>query len=122
MKTLWFGYLNAGDKSSAIIKDSSLNTGNAATLYLYNHSQESIREYQRAIVEPKLRELKDGEANATEMEKAYKKIKAEFVPRGGRLSKLATQAAAPPPKPEPEEDEPELDEEDFDDDLDMDDD
>lgn len=119
-KSLWFGYLNAGSKSSAIIKDASISTGNHKTLYLYNHARDSILEYQREIVEPKLRELKDGEADVKEMKKAYKKAQADFTPKGGRTTRAAEQAPPPPkaePKPEPETEEPELDvelEEDFD--------
>jgi hypothetical protein len=118
-KSLWFGYLNAGSKSSAIIKDSSLSTGNSKTLYLYNHARDSILEYQREIVEPKLRELKDGEADVGEMQKAYKKIRSDFTPKGGRITRDVEKVAAPPPpKPEPVEAEPEIDVE-LDDDLDV---
>lgn len=117
-KSLWLGYLDAGAKSSAIIVDPMLTTGNNGTLYLYNHSRGTILEYQRAIVEPKLRDLKDGEADAKELKKAYKKIKADFTPKGGRLQK----SPEPPvvaPKPAVVE-APDLDE-DFDDDMDIDD-
>lgn len=119
-KSLWFGYLNAGSKSSAIIKDSTLSTGNSGTLYLYNHSRGSILEYQRAIVESKLRELKDGEADVGEMQKAYKTARSDFSPKGGRVVREAEKAAPPPPKPAPEPvvEELEIGDE-FDDDLDI---
>jgi len=123
-KSLWFGYLNAGSKSSAIIKDPVLSTGNNKTLYLYTHTRGSILEYQREIVEPKLRELKEGEADVGELKKAYKKARAGFEPKGGRVLRTAEQAPPPKPepkpKPEPIEEVPEL-EVDLDDDLDLDD-
>ena len=67
-------------------------------------------------MEPKLRDLKDGEADIGAMQKAYKAARSEFTPRGGRIARVAEQPA-PPPKPAPVEEEPELDD-DFDDDLD----
>jgi hypothetical protein len=119
-KALWFGYLDAGGKSSPIVMDPMLSTGNNNTLYLYNHSRGSILEYQRVIVEPKLRELNDGEADVKDLRKAYKKIKVDFTPKGGRLQK-AVELPAPSPKASPPPEEvPEIDE-DFDDDMDLDD-
>lgn len=80
--TLWFGYLEAGEKGSAVVRDSSMGTGTAATIYLYNHQKGRILEYRGEIVEPKLREL-NGEETALvkELRKAYDKVRSSFTPR-----------------------------------------
>lgn len=59
---LWYGYLEAGDKSTPVIRDERLDTGNRKTMFLFNLARGQILEYTREIVEPKLRELKSGEA------------------------------------------------------------
>ncbi len=59
---LWYGYLDVGEKSSAVIRDDRLDTGNHKTLFLFNLARGQILEYTREIVEPKLRELKASEA------------------------------------------------------------
>ncbi|MFN2309603.1 MAG: hypothetical protein ABR553_07690 [Gammaproteobacteria bacterium] len=59
---LWYGYLEAGDKSTPVIRDENLDTGNSKTLFLFNLARGQILEYAREVVEPKLRELKPGEA------------------------------------------------------------
>ncbi len=59
---LWYGYLEAGDKSTAVIRDERLDTGNRKTTYVFNLARNEILEYTREIVEPKLRELKPSEA------------------------------------------------------------
>ena len=117
-KTLWYGYLNAGKKSSAVINDPTLNTGSNKTLYLYNHSRNAILEYQRAIVESKLRDLNEGEVDTGEMVKAYTKIRAEFVPKGGRLARMPDKPAAPAKAEAPMENDTDLSGDDFMDDLD----
>jgi len=54
---LWFGCLEAGNSSSPVIRDQHLETGNVKTLYIFNLARGRILEYQREIVEPKLRDL-----------------------------------------------------------------
>ena len=61
---LWYGYLEAGDKSTPVIRDERLDTGNGKTMFLFNLARGQILEYNREIVEPKLRELKPSEAAA----------------------------------------------------------
>ena len=63
---IWYGYLEAGDKSTPVIRDERLDTGNAKTLFLFNLARGQILEYTREIVEPKLRELKPAEAKHIE--------------------------------------------------------
>ena len=47
----WFGFLDAGKSSSPVVQDSSLNTGNPATIYLFNLMRGRILEYRKDIVE-----------------------------------------------------------------------
>lgn len=76
---LWCGYLEAGDRSSAVLRDERLETGNPKTLYLYNLSRDEILQYSRDLVEPKLRELRDGESDlAEELKNAYTKARRTF--------------------------------------------
>ena len=65
-ETLWFGYLEAGEKGSAVVRDVTLGTANPATFYLFNLKRGKILEYKRNIAEPKLRELTDEEKESIE--------------------------------------------------------
>lgn len=58
---LWYGYLEAGNKSSPVIIDHSMDTGEKHTVFVYNHNKNEISKYVRELVEPKLRELTDKE-------------------------------------------------------------
>ena len=48
---LWLGYLEAGKSASPVVRDSSLDTGNPATIYLFNLMRGRILEYRKDIVE-----------------------------------------------------------------------
>lgn len=61
-KNIWYGFLEAGEKSSPVLVDKSLDTGNPNLIYIYNLSRDKIIEYRRDIVESKLRELRSDEA------------------------------------------------------------
>lgn len=77
--SLWCGYLEAGNKSSAVLRDDRLETGNPRTLFLYNLARDEILQYSRELVEPKLRELRDDEADlTTELKNAYAKARRTF--------------------------------------------
>ena len=54
---LWYGYLEAGAKSSPVAIDHSLDTGDKNSILIYNHNKKDILKYSRELVEPKLREL-----------------------------------------------------------------
>ncbi|WP_455217381.1 hypothetical protein [Kaarinaea lacus] len=69
-RKLWYGYLEAGKKSSPVIIDRNMDTGEKHTLFIYNHGKQEISKYVRELVEPKLRELT---ANEKELESAMKK-------------------------------------------------
>jgi len=82
---LWCGFLEAGDKASPVVRDSTLDTGNPATVYLFNFKRSAILEYRKTIVEELLRELtKDEEPLAADLRKEYKRVRAGFTPRRER--------------------------------------
>jgi hypothetical protein len=97
---IWYGFLDAGKKSSPIIMDPKLDTGDPNTLYIYNFNRNQILEYKRDIIEPKLRVLSDKEAKtADEIKKAYNKARKEFTPRratGKGAVAPATASTKPP--------------------------
>jgi len=104
--SLWFGYLEIGDKSSPVAQDPKLSTGKSDTLYLFNLQRNAIIEYKREIVEPKLRPLNGNEAKVTkELKKAFKKIAKDFTPRAKPSSVLEAVPAklAQQKKPKQEE-------------------
>lgn len=87
--TLWYGYLEAGERSSAVAMDNRLNTGDPTTIYVFNLQRGEILEYKRAIVEPKMRELKAGEQDlANELKNAYRKARNGFTPRGAKVANV----------------------------------
>jgi len=94
-KNLWFGYLEAGKKSSAVLIDERLSTGTGKTIYVYNLARGQILEYDRSIIESKLRELTAGEQGMIDQLKSgYNKALQEFRPRGIGLNKLLEQPPA----------------------------
>jgi hypothetical protein len=107
--TLWLGYLEAGKKGSLVVRDVTLGTGTPSTIYLFNQKKGKILEYRRDIVEPKLRELTEEEAEAAEsLREEFEKAKTGFVPRVARRP-----VSLPPPrKKRRDEEAPELDVED----------
>lgn len=84
-KEHWYGYLEAGAKSSPVLMDSSLSTGNAKTVYLFNLDRQRILEYSREVVDAKLRPLQTVEKDViAALQTGYAQARAGFVPRGGR--------------------------------------
>jgi hypothetical protein len=76
---IWCGYLEAGDRSSAVLRDNRMETGNPKTIYLYNLARDEILQYSRDLVEPKLREFRDNESDiAEELKNAYTKARRTF--------------------------------------------
>jgi hypothetical protein len=83
--SLWYGYLEAGKRSSPVIRDERLDTGSAKTVFLFNLARREILEYSRDVVEPKLRELKSGEAKSIkELDAAYAEARRDFKDRRAR--------------------------------------
>ena len=84
---LWLGYLEAGKSASPVVRDSSLDTGNPATIYLFNLMRGRILEYRKDIVELKLRELSPEESSmANALQAAFQTARDGFTPRGGHRS------------------------------------
>lgn len=84
-RQFWCGYLEAGEKSSPVLHDNRLDTGNADTIYLYNLKRDEVLEYKRTIIEPKLRELgKQEEAVEKALKAAYLEARSSFTPRGSK--------------------------------------
>ncbi len=97
-KHYWFGYFEAGEKSSPVLRDSRIDTGNPDTLYLFNLKRNEILEYRREIIEPKLRELNAGEQGVSqELQAAYAEARGHFTPRGGKIANLPLKGRSKPP-------------------------
>jgi len=80
--SLWFGFLDAGPKSSPVIRSGLLDTKNPDTVFLFNLQRNDILVYHRSIVEPKLRELGVGDMETIrELKQAFKKAMTEFKSR-----------------------------------------
>jgi hypothetical protein len=93
--SVWYGYLEAGNRSSAVIRDEKLETGSAKTLFLFNLERREILEYSRDIVEPKLRELKPAESNLIkELDAAYVEARRNFKDRRARTLNIPEHGGA----------------------------
>jgi len=91
--SLWYGYLNAGARSSPVLRDDRLDTGNMKTLYLFNLARGEILEYAREVVEKKLRELKPAESGfIAELDAGYRKVRRGFKDRGAHLRNITKRA------------------------------
>ncbi|OBS08506.1 hypothetical protein Thpro_022756 [Acidihalobacter prosperus] len=89
-----------------MVLDQRLNTGKPDTVYLFNHSRNAFLEYKREIVDAKLRELSDGEADVGALKAAFADARKEFRPRVSRAQAIAesSEKAAKPAREEPPED------------------
>ncbi|MGB5607247.1 MAG: hypothetical protein WBN51_12065 [Gammaproteobacteria bacterium] len=76
---IWYGFLQAGKKSSPVVRDSRLKTKNPKTIYLFNYTQGKFLEYSREIVEPKLQELRSDDNFLNELKIAFKTARKIFV-------------------------------------------
>ena len=101
--SFWYGYLRAGARSSPVLRDERLDTGNPRTFYLFNLERGVILEYAREIVEKKLRELKPAESELIEeLDAGYRKARRNFKGRcksiriiSGRAATGSTKETAP---------------------------
>ena len=97
---LQFKFLDAGAKSSAVVFDPNLDTCNEQTLYLYHQQRDQIIEYQRDIVEAKLRDLSTEEAKTNpSLQQAYETTRATFTPRGTAVQEIPEHAPQPKVSP-----------------------
>jgi len=93
--SLWYGYLEAGDRSTPVIRDERLDTGSSKTVFLFNLARREILEYSREIVEPKLRDLKSGEAKSLKnLDAAYAEARRNFKDRRARTLNIPEQGGA----------------------------
>ncbi len=98
----WLGYLDAGSKSSAVLRDADLDTGNPKTVFLFNLERDAIIEYSREIVDAKLRQLSGDEIHlAPRLKSAYAAARKGWSPRSARHIPvvpvdLNTASATPP--------------------------
>jgi hypothetical protein len=92
---LWYGYLEAGNRSSPVIRDERLDTGSTKTVFLFNLTRREILEYSRDVVEPKLRELKSSEAKTIkELDEAYTEARRNFKDRRARPLNIPEQGGS----------------------------
>lgn len=85
-EAIWYGYLEAGQKSTLIVLDRRLYTGHDETIYLFNFVRGEIVEYQRQIVEQKLQELKPEQmVILKQLKRAYVEARRRFKTGGGRV-------------------------------------
>jgi hypothetical protein len=76
---IWYGFLQAGENSSPVVRDATLETKSPKTVFLYNYVRGKILEYSREIVEPKLRELAPGDVPLKELQSAFKAARKTFA-------------------------------------------
>ncbi len=87
--SIWHGYLMAGERSSPVLQDERLDTGNPKTFYMFNLKRGEILEYAREVVERKLRELKPDESSfIAELDAGYKKARRNFRDRGATIRNI----------------------------------
>ncbi|MCG6936850.1 MAG: hypothetical protein LJE83_01575 [Gammaproteobacteria bacterium] len=77
-KDIWYGVLEAGEKSSPVVRDATLDTSEGK-VYLYNYVRNQFIEYAKAIVEPKLRELEAGDITRDELDRAFNAASQAFT-------------------------------------------
>jgi len=106
---LWYGFLEAGSKSSPVAIDRSMETGERNSLFIYNHNRKEILKYTRDVVEPKLRELTAGEKELeTGLKKGFSESLKTFKYKVSKISDASTSAKTssaakvvkPPEEPE----------------------
>lgn len=104
---IWYGFLEAGAKRTAVLRDPRLNTGNPQTVYLFNLARGKILEYSRNIVEPKLRELTSKENTiVAQLKAAFAEARRDFRPRAARVLNIPERSPPMIEKPDQERDEP----------------
>jgi hypothetical protein len=112
-KDIWYGVLEAGEKSSPVVRDASIDTSQNK-VYLYNHVRGEFVEYAQAIVEPKLRDLTAEDISQDELDKAFRAARQKFAP-SHRTSALSDAPSTAKPAASKADDDYDIDE--VDDDL-----
>ena len=86
-KDIWYGVLEAGEKSSPVVRDVTIEAADKK-IYLYNYVRNQFIEYSQAIVEPKLRDLTAGDISYDELDKAFRAARQAFISTR-KIKKLA---------------------------------
>jgi hypothetical protein len=81
---IWYGFLDAGKKSSPIVLDTRLETNNPKTIYLFNYARGKILEYSHDIVESKLKELQPDNELLKELKECIQGCPERLCSRAGR--------------------------------------
>ena len=115
-KDIWYGVLEAGEKTSPVVRDTTLDASHGK-IWLYNLHRNQFIEYASAIVEPKLRELTTGDIPQAELDKAFTAAHKVFSSTHKIDTSFTPKAAARPVR---KKDEDEENEEEFDIDVDVD--
>ena len=102
-KEIWYGVLEAGEKTSPVVRDTSIDAGQNK-IYLYNYVRNQFVEYAQTIVEPKLRELAEGDISREELDNAFKSAYKSFSSTHKVNAWAGTKFATPPVKDEANED------------------
>jgi len=69
----WFGYLETANGKTLVVRNVLVDAEDKKSLFLYNAQRDALVEYKREIIEPKLVTANEGEIDADELEKAYKR-------------------------------------------------
>jgi len=107
-KDIWYGVLEAGEKTSPVVRDATLDASQGK-VWLYNHLRNQFIEYAQAIVEPKLRELTTGDIPQKELDEAFKVARQIFSSTRKISTWSDTKPTAPRVKKEDKEDELDID-------------
>jgi len=107
-KDIWYGVLDAGEKTSPVVRDATLDASQGK-VWLYNHRRNQFIEYAQAIVEPKLRELTTGDIPQKELDEAFKVARQIFSSTRKISTWSDTKPTAPRVKKEDKEDELDID-------------
>jgi hypothetical protein len=80
-KHLWVGYLTLPDKKKTLVaSDDRVETGKSSTIFLYNQERDQLVEYNREIIEAKLKDAPEEDYDAKKMADAYKKALRTKLP------------------------------------------
>ena len=107
-KNVWYGVLDAGEKTSPVVRDATLDASQGK-VWLYNHARNQFIEYARAIVEPKLRELTTEDIPQKELDEAFNAARQAFLSSRNITTWSDTKPVAPRLKNQGEEDELDID-------------
>ena len=107
-KDIWYGVLEAGEKTSPVVRDATLDASQGR-VWLYNHLRNEFVEYAKAIVEPKLRELTTEDLPQKELDKAFTAARKAFSSTRNINTWSDIKPAAPPVKNKDEDDELDID-------------